>query len=172
MGACTTVRNCGRPLELQYRCRHVGDEQLGQLKYFLPIDVILLLEIRNAAEKVQREARASVLSFLKRRRPWIKSSALLLSGVKEPAHDKGNPEDNKSGGGSLLPSFSMQTAAFSKSPPQEKEPPQKGGQKETVWFYLLLAIRSISRAFPSWTKKVRKNHDMQIFFVDKPMQLV
>lgn len=81
--------------------------------------MIPLLQIRYTVEKVQREANASVLSSLKCKRPWIKSSALLLFGVKEPGHDKGDPEDNKSGcGGSLLPSFSVQTAAFLKSPPK------------------------------------------------------
>lgn len=81
--------------------------------------MIRLLQIRYTVEKVQREANASVLSSLKCKRPWIKSSALLSSGVKEPECDKGEPEDNKSGyGGSLLPSFSVQTAAFPKSPPK------------------------------------------------------
>lgn len=43
-----------------------------------------------------------LLFSLKCKRPWIKSSALLLSGVKEPGHDKGDPKDDKSGFGCLL----------------------------------------------------------------------
>lgn len=101
-----------------------------------------------------------LLFSLKCKRPWIKSSALLLSGVKEPGRDKGDPEDDKSGCGWKPIAFFL--SADSYFPKTTSQSPVK----RKLWFCLLPVIRIISCAFQPCTK-VRKKIMIQDFLVDK-----